>query len=161
MPSSHRLTQQTIQKRGASVPKVDFQEMLYLLFKQLWGSTNGLPTDVSIGDKDVFTSSPLFAYLISEAKSTDKDTENFKEYDLICSLSNLRVEDPVIIPGSNLPFDRNSVLEKIQDEEPSLVASWIHSLRQTCIQTWFERTYCYHSSPTLLMFGKENALVAI
>ena len=53
MPSSHRLTQQTIQKRGASVPKVDFQEMLYLLFKQLLGSTNGLPTDVSIGDKDV------------------------------------------------------------------------------------------------------------
>ena len=99
--------------------KVAIQEMLYLLFKQLLGSTNGLPTDVSIEDKDVFTSSPsLFAYLISEAKSTDKDTESFKEYDLICSLSNLRVEDPVIIPGSNLPFDRDSVLEKIQDEEP-------------------------------------------
>ena len=99
--------------------KVAIQEMLYLLFKQLLSSTNGLPSDVSIEDKDLLISSPsLFAYLISEAKNSDIDTEEFKEFDLICSLSNLRVEDPVLIPGSDLPFDRESVLEKIRDEEP-------------------------------------------
>ena len=99
--------------------KVAIQEILYLLFKQLLDSINGLPSDVSIDPNEVFMSSPtLFAYLIAEAKSTDKDSENFKEFDLICCLSNLRVEDPVLIPGSNQPFDREAVLEKIQDQEP-------------------------------------------
>ena len=99
--------------------KVAIQEILYLLFKQLLGSIVGLPTDVSLDPNEVFMSSPtLFAYLITEAKSTDKDSENFKEFDLLCCLSNLRVEDPVLIPGSNQPFDREAVLEKIQDQEP-------------------------------------------
>ena len=99
--------------------KVAIQEILYLLFEQLLGSINSLASDVSLDPKEVFMSSPtLFAYLIAEAKITDKDSENFKEFDLLCCLSNLRVEDPVLIPGSNQPFDREAVLEKIQDQEP-------------------------------------------
>ena len=99
--------------------KVAIQEILFLLFKQLLHSTIGLPSDVSIEDKEVFSSSPtLWAYLISAAKSTDKESEEFKEFDLLCSISNLRVEDPVVIPGCNQAFDRESILEKIEANEP-------------------------------------------
>lgn len=133
--------------------KVAIQEILYLLFKQLLTSAASVPIDVSKEDKNVLISSPSFwGFILSEVKDTDKATEEYKTVDLICSISNLRVEDPVIIPGCNEIFDRQSILDCIENEE-EIPGCTITDINESHLHSDLYR------KKLLLSFSSDNAVV--
>ncbi|XP_051997687.1 uncharacterized protein LOC127654531 [Xyrauchen texanus] len=103
---------------GTRVQKIAIVEGLYFLFRELLPSLTKRSDDRFIEDIDVFEHAPVcWAYLISQAENESIEHENYATMSMKAQSTNLRLSEPVRVPGVPELFERAYVLEKIRDGE--------------------------------------------
>ncbi|XP_072529443.1 uncharacterized protein [Salminus brasiliensis] len=116
------------------VQKVAVVEGLYFLFREMLPSRTKRYGDKIIEDEDVFEHSPVcWAYLLSQGENESSEHENYAPISLKAQSTDLRLSEPVRIPGVPEVFDREYVLEKIKNSEKIPNCSE-ENLRETSIQ---------------------------
>ncbi|XP_026156317.1 uncharacterized protein LOC113126493 [Mastacembelus armatus] len=97
--------------------KIAVVEGLYTLFREILPKLGSKHGEKIIEDLDVFEHSTYcWAYLMSEAKNTTVENENYAPCSLI-SEDGSRFHEPVTVPGVPGAVERAVVLQKIRDGE--------------------------------------------
>ncbi|KAJ7994689.1 hypothetical protein DPEC_G00252100 [Dallia pectoralis] len=102
---------------GTRTQKIAIVEGLYALFRELLPSLNKRRGDKIIEDLEVFENAHIcWAYLLSESEGESSEHENYAPITLT-SQTGQRLCEPVRVPGVPEVFERQYVLQQIEDDD--------------------------------------------